>query len=772
VTLTGSGGIGKTRLAIALGYALVDDFPDGVFVVNLAPVRDAALVVSAIAQALDVGEIGGQRLIDTLRATLRTRRLLLIVDNVEHVVEAATVLSDLIDACPHLSVLATSRLRLRLRGEQEYPVPPLPFPDQMSRLTPNSLVQYAAVALFLRRAREVSPYFQVTDASAQAVAEICMRLDGLPLAIELAAARIKVLPAAALLLRLEQRLPLLTGGRRDAPVRQQTLRDTIAWSEDLLPEAERRLFRRLSVFVGGWSLEAATAVVGITDADGHATPVDVFAGIATLIDHSLVRQHATAEGSPRFSMLETIREFGLEQLAHSGEHEAMRQRHGQYWTDLVEELEPRLEGVDQYTIQDHIEQEQANMRAALDWFIERQDVAAGLRLAGTLGIYWQLRGYFSEGRHYYQMLFALPRQDIAPRIRAKGLTYAGVLAHWQRDDAAALALEEEALRIWQTLPLSEQYEAWQSLVILGRLAHDQGEMEAAREWYEELLAHADRVAAGRNVAARRVALFSLGEIALTGGDISQATALFHESAAQAQEAGDLWTLTVATVNLGYLALNQDGDLDRMRSVLEHALLVYRRTGIRAHVAKELNALGQLDLLQGRIEPARLRFEEALSIARAIGERIHITSGLRGMGEVALHIGDLNRAAECLREALLLAQAIGHPRPVIESIESVAVLYLEHGDDETAVRLIAAATNARDTFNIPEMYLETRKVDRFVSSVRSRIPGERYAAAWREGWAFSLDGAVSRVLTDESLWPGDSCQREYRPLSSPVECTAR
>jgi predicted ATPase/DNA-binding SARP family transcriptional activator len=474
VTLTGPGGVGKTRLGLQVAAELLDDFPDGVFLVELAPIIDPGLVASTIAQRLGIRETGGQPLLESLKEYLREKQLLLVLDNFEHVLAAAPRVAELLTGSPQLQVLVTSRAVLHLRGEQELPVPPLAVPDP-KRLPPTPAVsQYAAVELFIQRALNVRPDFAVTDENAPAVAEICARLDGLPLAIELAAARIRLLSPEALLARLERRLPLLTGGARDLPERQQTLRAAIGWSYDLLQEGEQRLFRRLSVFVGGCTLEAAEAVC---HAEGELA-IDVLDGVASLVDKSLLQQDETGAGwgprtvpagtegarahaakrwvaapgagEPRLAMLETIREYGLECLEASGEAVAVRRRHAHFFLGLAEAAEPPLAGADQGKWLARLEREHANLRAALEWLAESGEAEGGLLV----------RGYWSAGRGWLER-------------------------HWG-NDSTAQALLEESLAIFRRLSYQRGIAA--SPQGMGEVASAQGDAERARTLYEESLA--------------------------------------------------------------------------------------------------------------------------------------------------------------------------------------------------------------------------------------------------------------------------------------------
>ena len=417
---------------------LLDDFPDGTFFVPLATLTEAELFLPAVAETLGVKETGEQPLDESLKDYLSERRLLLVLDNFEQVLGAAPAVTELLAAAPGLKVLATSRAPLGLYGEHEFPVPPLTLPDLKRPPPLERLTQYEAVGLFVERARAVKPDFSITNESAPAVAEICVRLDGLPLAIELAAARIKMLPPKAMLQRLGSRLKLLTGGARDLPERQRTLRATIEWSYALLDEGEQLLFARLAVFSGGRTLEAIEA---ICDAEGDL-PVDAFEGVSSLLDKSLLRQEEGPNGEPRFVMLETIHEYAREKLEESAEAEEIKRAHAEYFLTLAEEAYPELKGANQLEWLESLEAEHDNMRAALSWALERKEVEVALRLGGALWWFWSVRGYHSEGRRWLEEALAIDGR-VSPESRAMALAGVGELASDQGDlDRAKEACEE------------------------------------------------------------------------------------------------------------------------------------------------------------------------------------------------------------------------------------------------------------------------------------------------------------------------------------------
>ncbi|MDQ5854637.1 MAG: helix-turn-helix domain-containing protein, partial [Chloroflexota bacterium] len=480
VSLTGPGGTGKTRLAVEVAAGLQDAFPDGVWFVNLAPVGDPVLVLSTIAQTLGARETGNQPLLESLKTYLRAKRLLLVLDNFEQVLVAATLVAEVLAAAPDLTVLVTSRAVLHLSGEHEYPVPPLALPEigQMPEI--ETLSQYAAVALFIERTQAVKPDFQVTNQTAPAVAEICARLDGLPLAIELAAARSKLFPPHALLQRLEHQLQFLTGGPRDLPARQQTIRATIDWSYQLLDAAEQRLFTRLAVFVGGWTVEAAEAVCNV-DGDPstgselalslskeQVLDLDVLEGLQSLLDKNLLRQEVGVEGEPRFRRLETIREYALECLEASGEVEALRQQHARYYLALAETAEPRLRGTEQRAWLERLEAERDNLRAALAWAVASGHAEVAARLAAGRAWFWSERGYFSEGQRWLET--ALGMSPVLPAyIRARALGRVASLVAPQGDPERVQAPLQESLALWREL--GNQEEIASTLFLLGDSVH-------------------------------------------------------------------------------------------------------------------------------------------------------------------------------------------------------------------------------------------------------------------------------------------------------------
>ncbi|MEO6294856.1 MAG: AAA family ATPase [Candidatus Limnocylindria bacterium] len=439
LTLTGPGGTGKTRLSLEVAGRALRHYPDGVYFVELATITDPDLVLPSIAQALNLPDRGGRTAMERLADHIGVKRLLLVLDNFEQVIAAGTWVNQLLSACPMLSVLASSRSTLHVSGEQEYPVPPLGLPDPSNLPPLTQLSQYEAVALFIERARAVKPAFEVTNENAPAVAEICVRLDGLPLAIELAAARIRILTPQAMLGRLGDRLGLLAGGSRDLPERQQTLRGAIAWSHDMLDDADRALFASLSVFVGGAGLDAIERVCG------DEVTGELIDALASLVEKSLVRQFEGFDGGPRFAMLETIREFAAERAAQRGRLEDLRAAHAAFFTELAETAESRIMGSDKRAWLDRLAEDHDNLRAAIIWAVDTDAAKTALRLGAALWRFWQMRGHLAEGLERISRALELPSSRDHPEARADALSAAAGLAYWMADADRSRALYEEEI---------------------------------------------------------------------------------------------------------------------------------------------------------------------------------------------------------------------------------------------------------------------------------------------------------------------------------------
>jgi predicted ATPase/class 3 adenylate cyclase len=588
LTLTGPGGSGKSRLALQAARELLDDYPDGVFFVELAPITDPRLVPSAIADSVGARAEGSRPVLDTLRDHVRDREMCLVVDNFEQVLDAASVVADLLAAAPRMRILATSREPLHLTGEQELAVPPLSLPDAGQPAVPEQLLRFESVVLFVQRAAAVDPGFRMNEANAAAVAELCRRLDGLPLAIELAASRVKVLSPEAILERLEHRLGLLTGGPVDVPARQRTLRGAIAWSYDLLDDAEQVVFRRLSVFAGGWTLEAAEAVAN----PGTELGRDVLEVLGSLVNKSLIRRVPSDPKAVRFGMLETIREFGVEQLESAGEAEPTRDRHASHFLGIVEAAEPHLRGFDQKRWLDLLELEHDNLRAALRRSIDAGLPTTGLRLVGALWRFWQMHGHLAEGRRWTETVLSLPASAERTPERAKALTALGGVAYWQEDLPVTRRSYEEALAIARELgDRSAEAEGLYNMAYPPAYEGDMGTavvtLEQSRTMFEDL-------GVRRGVAD---CVWLLAIVARLEGDTASARALAEESLRMHREVGDRFGATDALHVLGRIALAQK-DLDTAGASFLEALVndeqVGNRTGmgiVLDNLAARASALG-------------------------------------------------------------------------------------------------------------------------------------------------------------------------------------
>ena len=595
ITLTGPGGTGKTRLGLRVGSQVLLDFADGVFFVPLAPISDPALVIPTVAQALGVQEAGGRSLLELVQRHLADRELLLILDNFEQVLPAAPLVVDLLSAAPRLKVLVTSRAVLHLAGEQEYPVEPLALPDPKHLPELEALSQFDSVALFIARARSVNFGFEVTNENAPAVAEICARLDGLPLAIELAAARSKLFSPEALLRRLESRLTLLRGGGADAPTRQQTLRDAIGWSYDLLGPGERALHRRLGVFVGGFSLESAEQVVG-----GMGEPqMDPLEGVAALTDQSLLKQVHTQDGEPRFFMLETIREFALEELASSGELEEAARRHAAFFLALAEEAEPQLVGERQAEWLDRVAREHDNLRAALRSSIDSGDAETAQRTAGAIWRFWHFRGHLSEGTSWLAEALAMPGGPDTGSARVKALSGLAGLAYWRRDYATAAGAYEEALAIARAGGDPREIAG-----ALYNLAFTLGAMrtfDPSAELLEE--SRSLYLEAGDRTGVAYTGLLT-GTIQQARGEFSAARAALEACLGEFRDVGDRWGIANAFFNLGHVS-RADGDLSAALESYREALAVLRSAGDTAGCAVVVGAMAVVAASAGDGERAAI-----------------------------------------------------------------------------------------------------------------------------------------------------------------------
>jgi predicted ATPase/serine/threonine protein kinase len=689
LTLTGPGGTGKTRLAIQIGADLGEIFEGGVSFANLAPIADSRLVASAVAHAVGVRESGDTPLVTAIADQLRSLGpTLLILDNFEQVSDAAALVRELLDACPALKVLVTSRLVLHIYGEREFPVPPLPLPTTDATTSPAALLEYASIALFAQRATASRPDFALTAKNADAVVAICRRLDGLPLAIELAAARVKVLPPPDLLARLERRLELLTGGARDLPERQQTLRAAIKWSYDLLSPAEQTLFRRLSVFAGGCTLEGAEAVCNTREDLG----IDVLDGIASLVDNSLLVQRGSEDAQPRFLMLETFREYGRERLIESGDMAETQRAHAAYMLVLAEEETLDMTPVQREAWLRGCDAEHDNFRAALAHLVAVDEAPWAMRLAGALFRFWEQRDHLTEGREAIASVLAMPGAAAPARARARVLYAATVLADIQGEVSVAEAFSREACGIY-------------------RLLDDRQGMAATMT---ALAWHAQRQ-----------------------GRYAEATSVFSETVALWEQLGDRTAVDLARSNMANAA-KAEGNFALARGLLEQVAESSETRGDHRGVASALNGLGDLAAAQGDHEAARRYHHQSLVKYRQIGDRWGAARVLADLAQTDLQAADYAAANRSLTEALVEFRALGHQRGVARQLESLAWSASCQSRDDEAVTLASAAATIRLRIGTPAKPAERDRIDRTLAAARSRISPDAYAHAWRDGRAASID----------------------------------
>ncbi len=700
ITLTGPGGIGKTRLGLEVATAVAQSFPGGVCFLPLAGVSDPELIPSIIGQALGMRETGRQVTIASLKEYLHDlpSNLLLFFDNFEHLLGAASAVAELLSIAAKLKFLVTSRSPLHVYGEHEFPVPSLVLPDLESSRALPVLAKNPSIALFLQRAAAVKPNFELTEENAVAVATICKRLDGLPLAIELAAARIKLLSPSAMQTRLESSLQLLTGGAKDLPVRQQTLRGTIDWSYGLLNPAEQALFRRLSVFVGGCTLEEVEAVCN-TKQD---LQLDVLEGMASLVDKSLVQQIEDSQGESRFVLLETVREYGLEHLASSGEEDATRRAHAAYCLVLAEESASRAADSARTEWVSLFDVEHDNFRAALEWLTRTGNADWGLRLGAALFQFWETREHLTEGRDRLAKLLKLDGSKSRSNTRARVLFAAGVLAIEQGDYTAALALLEESRDI-------------------------------ARELNDQ--------------RGFGIALNALAANARDRGDLGASRSLFEQSLAVWRDLGDRVVVARSLSNLANVVKLQ-GDYALARTLYEECLSIFRELGDWTGMAWSLDYEGDVAHEQGDDAAARALYEESLKVFRQLEDKWGIAGCMADLGNLARDHGDYATSREHYAESMKLFQELGQKRGVARLLDCLACSASLRSQPERALRLAGAAAAIRRVLGAPLPLAEQAKLEKTLELARKSVPPAAAAAAWMDGWTTTAHKAIQDALTCE------------------------
>jgi predicted ATPase len=695
VTLTGPGGIGKTRLALQVASDAAAQFPGGVCFVPLSAISDHTLIASTIAQALGVRETANQSSQERLKEYVSglDQPMLLLLDNFEHLVSAAPVITQILTTSPKLKIAVTSQAPLHVYGEHEFPVPPLALPDLKSIPALEVLSRLPAVALFVERSQAVKHEFALTRENAPAVAAICARLDGLPLAIELAAARIKLLPPSAMLARLESRLNLLTGGARDLPTRQQTLRSTVDWSYGLLNPAEQTLFRRLSVFTGGCTLEGAEAVCDTKSDLG----LDILDGMASMVDKSLAQQVEQGHTETRFLMLSTIREYALERLAESNDEATTRRAHAAYYLVLAEEGAEDVVAHPEWL--DRFEIEHDNFRLALDYLIKTGDAEWGLRLGAALFRFWETREYLSEGRDSIARLLALEGTAARPKLRARLSFAAAVLAGEQGDYASARQLFEESLET--CLELNDNRGVAVALNALAVNARDRGELPLSSLLFERCVAIWKDLDASADIAR---ALSNLANVTKLQGDYERASSLYDE-----------------------------------------CLTMFRKAGDGAGVAWTLNYQGDVARDKADFVAARSFCEQSLAAFRELRDGWGIASALSDLASLSFDQGNDAEARRLYGESIRMFKELGHKRGIARALECLAASAAAQSNAEQSLRLAGAAAALRQRLGAPLTPTEQPRLEKALEFARRTLGNAAGLTAWMEGWAMPIEQAVREAL---------------------------
>jgi predicted ATPase/DNA-binding XRE family transcriptional regulator len=723
ITLLGPPGVGKTRLALQASWEVPARFADGAYWIDLSAIEEPAQVPAVLRQALELPEaLGDERA--QLRDFVRARHLLLVLDNFEQIIDAGSFVAELLETAPHLHVLVTSRTPLHVYGEHEFPLAPLPVPDLAALPPLDQLAQIPSVALVIERARAVQPTFALTSANALALAAIVVRLDGLPLAIELAAAQLKALSPEELAAKLVNRLATLTRGPRNRSARQQTLRGAIAWSFDRLDDETQRLFARLGVFSGGFTHEAAR-VVGESDR------------LIDLIDANLVHSANSAIDPPRFTLLEMLREFALEQLAVRGEETIGRQRHAQYFCGLAELAEPHLLGAEQRVWLDRLDHDHENLRAALKWLAET-DPSAALRLTAALGMFWSARGYYAEGRDWLTRLLAqYAEQDV---LRAKALRMAALLAQQQTDLNEALRLAAESAELYRRWN-DAAGEGW-ALRVRGWALVDQAEHAQALPVFEEALRLARVANDAVNIADVLGALvYVQNQIA---PDDERARLYLTESMALYQRLGRREGIAFALVQQG-LVETRCGDTARAAYLFGEAIDLFRELGVKAQLMWTLTLLGDSYLLRDEAQRAQTCFAEALALAREAGLQQGVYTALYHLGQAAQRQGREAEAIAYFQQSLRLAH-VGDDREMLaRDLAALGGAALRQGETDRAARLLGAACAQLDRLSIILMPSDRREIDQWVAAARSALAENAFADNWQMGQALALEQAIELAL---------------------------
>jgi predicted ATPase/DNA-binding CsgD family transcriptional regulator len=751
LTLTGTGGIGKTCLAQKVATNLSEVFTHGVCLVQLAPLSDFNLVIPAIAQTLGLRDVEERSLFESLKAFLRDKRLLLLLDNFEQVLAAAPALVELLLACPSLKILVTSRAVLHVKGEYEFAVPPLSLPDPLHLPAHEELLHYEAVALFVQRAQVVKPTFVLSEDNAAAIAQICIRLDGLPLALELAAARSKLLSPQALLGRLTHRLAVLTGGRQDAPTRQQTLRDTISWSYDLLNVEEQRCFRRVAIFVGGCTLEAAEAVCsvpiyrGLTagEADHSLPAIDL---VASLLDKSLLQQSDRVGDEPRLLMLETIREYALEMLADSGELEATEETRAMYYLTLAERGDPELFGQQQHLWVNRLTRDSENLRAALQWLHgRRQHQELLLRLAGSLGWFWYMCGRLSEGMLWLEHALRGTGQDVAVSARIKALCYEAFIA------LHLGLIDLHTSRAQECLTLARQQRDYRGFALASwSLVHyllARGDVLGARVQAEETMVFVWIPGSRDEDWLMACALNALGTVILYQGDYAQTQDLYERAAALFKKAGDLWLYGEMYLGFADVYLAR-GDESKGRALLDERIAIHAQADNSWATGWFLGLFGEIALRQGAIARARILLEAALKRHQQLGDQQGQALIYALLAQAAASEHDYMVSRTLAAQSLEIARTVHDTGSLILCLEELADVVADQGEPAWAARLWGAAEHYREASHATLPLVERLGRARRIEHAQGLLGGQVFAARWAEGRNMTAEQAIAASPTPD------------------------
>jgi predicted ATPase/class 3 adenylate cyclase len=727
VTVIGPGGMGKTRLAIELAANLLEECADGVWMVELAPISDPDLIASSLLTVVGLREEPGRTALHTLTDHLASRQVLLVLDNCEHLVEAcAQLASALLRACPKLRVLATSREALGVPGEVAWRIPAMGVPQELPPL--DDLMEWPAVALFVDRALSARPAFQVSEKNAGAIVELCRHLDGIPLAIELAAARLNVLSVEQLAGRLNDRFRLLTGGSRAALPRQQTLRATIDWSYELLTEHEKAFLRRASVFAGGFDLEAAEAICGWDPLD----PSDVIDLVGALASKSLL---VLEEGDdPRYGALETIRQYGAERLREAAEEAEQGKLHREWFLALAEQAEAELRRTDQFAWFARLDRELDNLRSGYGGSLEQGQIEASLRYATALGLYWRVRGRVTEGGEWLGRALQ-STEHAGSAFYAKGLAWAAYLGIYLGAYAEAELQAEQSLEIYRQL--NDEWGIGFALQVLGAVAYNQDDYERSATFERESLDYLGRAG---DPDGQAFCYLYLGNIALQRGEFEEALAVLHEALALLRKVGDKRATAIVLRLMGNVELHQ-GHYAPAAALLGDSLAIVREAGDKVDLNSGLMALARAVRCEGDYERATGLFEEALQLGRELGHERGMAICSIERGIIARLAGDLPRATELVAEGLSML-APREKANIALGLQAQAMVRAEQGQPADAIKLLGAANAMRQELGTPLAMFDQVEADRHLLALRDQMPELDFSRFWAEGAALSQLDAVA------------------------------